>query len=367
VTTTAEDAVYMARALELAHLGMNTTDPNPRVGCVIVKNGKIISEGWHERAGGPHAEIIAIENAHQDHLYGATVYVTLEPCSHHGRTPPCVDALLKTRPQRVVIAMEDPNSLVAGSGIRALEEAGIVVAVGLMEAEAKALNPGYISRMTKKRPLVRVKLATSLDGRTALESGVSKWITGEDARRDVHRWRARSSAILTGVSTILMDDPSLNVRYNACKRQPLRIVLDSNLRISPDARVIKIEGKTLIVTASQDHAAATRLQDAGAEVLIVATKSSRIDLHALMLDLVAREINEIHIEAGATLCGALLYAGIVDEIVLYLAPHLLGADGRGMFKFPALEKMADRYKLKIRDVRAVGEDWRVIADVINLS
>ncbi|MFV1993532.1 MAG: RibD family protein, partial [Acidiferrobacterales bacterium] len=190
---------------------------------------------------------------------------------------------------------------------------------------------------------------------------------GEDARRDVHRWRARSSAILTGVSTILMDDPSLNVRYNECERQPLRIVLDSNLRISPDARVIKIEGKTLIVTASHDHEAVTRLQDAGAEVLIVATNSNRIDLHALMLDLVAREINEIHIEAGATLCGALLYAGIVDELVLYLAPHLLGTDGRGMFKFPALEKMADRYTLKIRDVRAVGEDWRVIADVINLS
>lgn len=367
MTTTADDAIYMARALELARLGLYTTDPNPRVGCVIVKDGKIISEGWHEKAGGPHAEIVALKKAHQDHIYGATVYVTLEPCNHHGRTPPCVDALLEARPQRVVIAMEDPNPLVAGNGISKLQEAGINVTIGLMESEAKALNPGYISRMIKKRPHVRVKLATSLDGRTALESGVSTWITGEDARRDVHRWRARSSAILTGVSTILMDDPSLNVRYNECKRQPLRIVLDSKLRISPSAQVLNVEGKTLVVTASDDHAKALQLQDVGAEVLIVATQRSRIDLNALMLDLVAREINEIHVEAGATLCGALLYAGIVDEIVLYFAPHLLGTDGRGMFNFPALKKMADRYTLKIRDVRAVGEDWRVIADVSNLS
>lgn len=367
MTTTADDAIYMARALELARLGLYTTDPNPRVGCVIVKDGKIISEGWHEKAGGPHAEIVALKKAHQDHIYGATVYVTLEPCNHHGRTPPCVDALLEARPQRVVIAMEDPNPLVDGNGISKLQEAGINVTIGLMESEAKALNPGYISRMIKKRPHVRVKLATSLDGRTALESGVSTWITGEDARRDVHRWRARSSAILTGVSTILMDDPSLNVRYNECKRQPLRIVLDSKLRISPSAQVLNVEGKTLVVTASDDHAKALQLQDVGAEVLIVATQRNRIDLNALMLDLVAREINEIHVEAGATLCGALLYAGIVDEIVLYFAPHLLGTDGRGMFKFPALKKMADRYTLKIRDVRAVGEDWRVIADVSNLS
>lgn len=367
MTTTADDAVHMARALELARKGLCTTDPNPRVGCVIVKDGKVISEGWHEKAGESHAEIIALKKAHRDHIYGATVYVTLEPCSHHGRTPPCVDALLEARPQRVVVAMEDPNPLVAGGGMRKLQEAGINITCGLMEAEAKALNRGYISRMTRKRPLVRVKLATSLDGRTALESGVSKWITGEEARQDVHRWRARSSAILTGVSTLLMDDPSLNVRYIDCQRQPLRIILDSSLRTPPTAQVFKVEGKTLIVTASDDHAAALRLQDVGAEVLIVGTRKHRIDLHALMMDLVAREINEIHVEAGATLCGALLYAGIVDEIVLYLAPHLLGTDGRGMFNFPALKKMADRYTLKIRDVRAVGEDWRVIADVSNLS
>lgn len=367
MTTTAKDAIHMARAIELARKGLYTADPNPRVGCVIVKDGKVISEGWHEKAGEDHAEIVALKKAHREHIYGATVYVTLEPCSHHGKTPPCVDALLEARPQRVVIAMEDPNPLVAGEGMRKLQEAGITVSLGLMESEARALNPGFICRMTKKRPLVRVKLATSLDGRTALESGVSKWITGEESRKDVHRWRARSSAILTGVSTVLMDDPSLNVRYSQCQRQPLRIVLDSSLRISPDAQVFKVEGKTLIATASDNHLAALKLQEAGAEVLIVGTKSNRIDLNALMLDLVAREINEIHVEAGATLCGALLYAGIVDEIVLYLAPHLLGTDGRGMFNFPALKKMADRYTLKIRDVRAIGEDWRVIADVSNLS
>jgi len=367
MTTTADDAKFMARALELAQLGLFTTDPNPRVGCVIVKEGEIISEGWHEKAGQAHAEINALEKTHRDHIYGATVYVTLEPCNHQGKTPPCVDALLQARPQRVVIAMEDPNPLVAGQGMRRLQEAGISVTLGLMESEARALNPGYICRMTKKRPMVRVKLATSLDGRTALESGVSKWITGEESRKDVHRWRAQSSAILTGVSTVLMDDPSLNVRYGLSERQPLRIILDSSLRISPSAQVFKVEGKTLVVTASTNHQAAEKLREVGAEVLIVATKSERIDLHALMLDLVAREINEIHVEAGATLCGALLYAGIVDEIVLYLAPHLLGTDGRGMFNFPALKNMADRYTLKIRDVRAIGEDWRVIADVSHVS
>lgn len=355
---TPEDARFMARALELAQRGLYTTDPNPRVGCVIVKNGQIMGEGWHERAGGPHAEIAAMADTHQDHLFGATAYVTLEPCSHHGRTPPCAEALLQAGIGRVVVAMRDPNPLVAGEGIALLERAGIPVSEGLMQVEAQALNPGFISRMERHRPWVRVKLAASLDGRTALANGESKWITETPAREDVQRWRARSSAILTGVSTVLADDPSLNVRGLEIGRQPLRVVVDSHLRMPGAAQMLRLPGKTLVVTASEDHDKAQALRDAGAEVMFIRNQRHRIDLQALMTALGAHEVNELHVEAGATLCGALLHAGLVDELLLYLAPHLMGTHAHGMFNFPALETMDERIRLEIQDVRPVGHDWR---------
>jgi diaminohydroxyphosphoribosylaminopyrimidine deaminase/5-amino-6-(5-phosphoribosylamino)uracil reductase len=369
MTVDAEDARHMARALELARRGLYTSDPNPRVGCVLVKNGQAVGEGWHERAGEPHAEINALTAAGA-HAHGATAYVTLEPCCHQGRTPPCTQALLKAGVRRVVAAMRDPNPAVAGKGFDELEGGGIAVHTGLMEQEAEALNPGFIKRMRAARPFVRVKLAASLDGRTALAGGVSRWITGEAARADVQRLRARSSAVLTGVSTVLHDDPRLTVRDpgdtgtenggRGTIRQPMRVVLDSGLRTPPTARLLSQPGKTLIVTAVNDADRAGRLRDAGAEVVILAD-GKRIDLPALMLQLAVREVNELMVEAGATLAGSLLAAKVVDELVLYYAPHILGSAERGMFSLPPLARMADRVELEIREVRAVGKDWRVVA------
>ena len=355
---TPEDARHMAHALRLARRGLYTTDPNPRVGCVIVNDGRVIAEGWHERAGEPHAEINALRSAGDRPVAGASVYLTLEPCCHHGRTPPCTQALIEAGVGRVVVAMPDPNPQVAGEGIALLKKAGIAVDVGLMQAEAEALNPGFISRMTRDRPLVRVKLASSLDGRTALAHGESKWITGEAARADVQKWRARSSAILTGVGTVLMDDPSLTVRDYRIGRQPLRVVLDNNLSMPPTAKMLALEGKTLVVTCCSDEGQAGALRDAGAEVLLL-PGDPRIELAALMQELASREVNELHVEAGATVCGALLEAGLVDELLLYVAPHVMGDKARGMFKLPALESMTERVALAITDVRAVGRDWRV--------
>ena len=369
MSTFTEDISMMARALELARRGLYTTDPNPRVGCVIVKGGNIIGEGWHQRAGEPHAEIMAI-NACNDktQLAGATVYVTLEPCSHHGKTPPCATALVEAAVGRVVIAMSDPNPEVGGKGIAALRDAGIPLAVGLMESEAKAINPGFVCRMQRQRPYIRVKLAASLDGRTALDNGESKWITEAAARDDVQRWRARSSAVLTGISTVLHDDPSLNVRLKDAERQPLRIVLDSKLRMPATARMLSLSGDTLVittevVTTNEQHKRAQKLRNAGAELLFISQSPTMVYLEQLMEQLAIREINELHVEAGATLCGVLLRAKLVDELVLYLAPHLMGASARGMFNFPALESMAERIKLDIQDVRAVGRDWRFICRI----
>ncbi len=360
MTATADDARFMARALQLARRGLYTTDPNPRVGCVIVKNGEIAGEGWHERAGEPHAEVRAL-NAVGEHARGAGVYVTLEPCCHHGRTPPCTDALIKAGVRRVVMAMRDPNIAVWGKGIEALEKSGITVHCGLMEPEAEALNPGFIKRMRDGRPLVRVKLAASLDGRTALAGGSSQWITGEGARADVQQWRARSSAILTGVSTILHDDPRLTVRDFDIGRQPLRVVLDSHLRTPPGAALLREKGHTLIVTANNDAQAAARLRTAGAEVAVIANAQGVIDLEVVMRELAAREVNEVLVEAGATLAGSFLKGGSVDELILYYAPHILGSHERPMFELPPLVAMDGRVELEIADVRAVGRDWRVIA------
>lgn len=360
---TPDDVRYMARALVLARRGLYTTDPNPRVGCVVVKDGRVVGEGWHERAGEAHAEVHALRAAGVD-ARGATVYVSLEPCCHHGRTPPCSQALIEAGVTRVIAAMPDPNPRVAGQGFAALERAGIQVEHGLLQAEAGRLNPGFISRMTRGRPFVRVKLATSLDGRTALANGESKWISGEAARADVQRLRARSSAILTGIGTVLSDDPSLTVRDIDIGRQPLRVVLDTKLRMPVSARMLGLPGKTLVV-AGDPALSSSVLQTKGAEVLNMPCVGDEIDLQSLLEQLAKREVNELLVEAGATLCGALLKAGLVDELIVYLAPHILGNRARGMFNFPELADMAGRIAFQIQDIRAVGKDWRMIATVNN--
>ncbi|MBI5612056.1 MAG: bifunctional diaminohydroxyphosphoribosylaminopyrimidine deaminase/5-amino-6-(5-phosphoribosylamino)uracil reductase RibD [Gammaproteobacteria bacterium] len=351
----------MARALRLAGKGLHTTDPNPRVGCVVVKNGEIVGEGWHERAGEPHAEVLALRVAGA-RARGATVYVTLEPCCHHGRTPPCSRALIEAGVARVVTAMQDPNPRVAGQGAQHLSDAGIAIEIGLMEAAARALNPGFVQRMQTGRPYVRVKLAASLDGRTALASGESKWITGAAARHDVQRWRARSSAILTGIGTILADDPSLTVRdFDVSGRQPLRVVADSRLRLPATAKLLTAPGATLVATASADADCAAALIAAGAELVRLCGTDGRVDLAALLAHLARREVNELLVEAGASLSGALLDAGLMDELIVYLAPHVLGAGARAMFDTPVLAAMAERTSLTITDVRAFGPDWRIVA------
>lgn len=355
-----EDRDYMALALQLAARGRTTTDPNPNVGCVLVNDGEIVGEGWHAVAGGPHAEVNALSQAGA-RARGATAYVSLEPCAHHGRTPPCSQALIEAGVARVVVAMQDPNPRVAGQGLAQLQAAGIDTACGLLEAEAEKLNPGFLKRMREGRPLVRCKLAMSLDGRTAMASGESKWITGAAARLDVQQLRARSSAIMTGVGTVLADDPSMNVRLEGVERQPLRIVLDPRLSTPPSARMLGLPGRTLIVTACDELDVQEQLQAAGAEVLVLPQREDVIDLHALMGLLGEMEINEVLLETGATLSGAMLEAGLIDEMIIYMAPHLMGSGARGLFHLPCLEHMEQRIALEIQDIRAVGDDWRITA------
>lgn len=361
----AADHAYMARALQLAERGLYTTTPNPRVGCVIVKDGVVVGEGWHEIAGGPHAEVHALAQAGEQ-ARGATAYVTLEPCSHHGRTPPCADALLAAGVGRVIAAMEDPNPLVAGSGLRRLHEAGIAVASGLLQTQAEAINPGFIRRMRDGRPYVRCKLAMSLDGRTAMASGESKWITGSEAREDVQRLRARSCAIVTGIGTVLADDPNLTVRFplpGGHQRQPLRVVLDPRLSMPEDARLLKQPGGVLVVTACDETAARQRLEQAGAAVVHLPHGLDRVDLEGTLRLLAERQVNEVLLETGATLSGAMLQAGLVDEMVIYMAPLLMGDAARGLFRLPGMERMEQRIELNITDLRAVGKDWRITARV----
>lgn len=366
---TADDHRYMARALHLAERGLYTTDPNPRVGCVLVLDGAVVGEGWHERAGGPHAEIAALRQAGEQAV-GATAYVTLEPCCHQGRTPPCTDALIKAGVEQVVAAMEDPNPQVAGNGLRRLQEAGFKVRVGVLAAEAERLNPGFVMRMRQGRPWVRCKLAMSLDGRTAMASGESQWITGSEARRDVQHLRARSSAIMSGIETVLADDPSLTVRLEqeagSRVRQPLRVVLDSRLRLSPQARLLGLPGETLIITGEDDMERKDRLAREDVSVITLPLVDGRLELSAVMRYLGRMEINEVHVESGATLSGALLQARLVDELVVYLAPHLMGDTARGLFSLPGLEQMDERIALSINDIRAVGRDWRITA-AVNLA
>ncbi len=350
----------MARALQLAERGLHTTDPNPRVGCVLVKDDRIVGEGWHERAGEPHAEVYALRAAGAGAKH-STAYVTLEPCCHHGRTPPCSDALIKAGISRVVVAMRDPHSQVDGGGIQQLEQAGILVENGLLEQQARQLNPGFIKRMQFGRPFVRLKLAMSLDGRTAMASGESKWITGEAARRDVQQWRARSSAILTGVGTVLADDPSMTVRLENTQRQPLRVIVDTNLSTPAGAAILRQPGETVIMTCSDDETAWKALEAAGARIIAMPYCQNTVDMAAVLDQLGEMEINELHVETGATLSGALLQAGLVDELIIYMAPVLLGDAARGLFHLPGLETMADRLHLQIDDIRAIGEDWRIIA------
>ena len=355
----AVDHGMMARALQLAERGLWTTTPNPRVGCVLAQGEQIVGEGWHERAGEPHAEVHALRMA-GERARGATAYVTLEPCSHHGRTPPCADALLAAGVRRVVAAMGDPNPLVAGQGLARLAAAGLETACGLLEGEAHELNIGFVSRMTRGRPWLRLKAAASLDGKTALNNGVSQWITGPEARQDGHRWRARACAILTGIGTVRDDDPQLNVREIATSRQPLKVVVDSRMELPLNARILQ-GGPVLVFVAVDDEKRANLLREQGAEVVCVPNPGGKVDLAALMAELGRRGINEVHAEAGFKLNGSLMREGLVDELLLYLAPCLIGDDAAGLFNLPALLSLKDRRDLKIRDLRQIGADIRVIA------
>ena len=354
----ATDRLHMARALALAAQGMYSTTPNPRVGSVIVKDSAVIGEGFHVRPGQPHAEVNALADARArgNDPRGATLYVTLEPCNSQGRTPPCVDAVVAAGISRVVAAMRDPNPAQANGGDR-LRAAGIEVAFGPLEAEARELNIGFISRMVRGRPWVRTKLAASLDGRTALASGQSQWITGESARADGHAWRARACAVLTGVGTVLQDDPQMTVRAIDTPRQPLRIVIDRHGQTPTAARVLA-DGNVLIVTAGERNEA----WPAALDVLTLPDAMGRVDLAALMGELAARGVNELHVEAGAKLTGALLDAGLVDELLLYLAPMLIGDPARGMFERAApLSTLGGASGLEWHSVERIGDDLRVIA------
>lgn len=346
----------MAHALQLAERGLFTTTPNPRVGCVIVKDGQVVGEGWHEKAGERHAEAHALQAAGAA-ARGATVYVTLEPCCHQGRTPPCANALIDAGVARVVAAMVDPNPAVAGRGLQLLTQAGVQVESGLMEADACELNIGFISRMSRGRPWLRLKTATSLDGKTALFNGESKWITGEAARRDVHRWRARSCAILTGIGTVLADDPQMNVRDVESPRQPLKVIVDSALRTPPMAKVLA--GGALVIGTVDVSDRRAALEAAGAEVVLLANSHGRVDLAALLAELGRRGVNEIHAEAGATLNGALLEAGLVDEWLAYYAPVVLGHAALGLFDMAPLADMTQRRGFNLHETRQIGADLRL--------
>jgi len=361
----ADDFEFMARALRLAERGLYTTTPNPRVGCVLIRDGRVVGEGWHERAGGAHAEVTALKAAGAT-AAGATAYISLEPCSHHGRTPPCTDALIAAEVARVVAAMQDPNPQVSGSGVANLRAAGIVAEVGVLENEARELNIGFVSRMTRARPWVRVKIAASLDGKTALKNGVSQWVTSPDARRDGHRWRARSCAVMTGIGTLKDDDPRLTVRDVETSRQPLRVVVDSRLRITPEANLLD-GGAVLVATATHDVAKARALQAKGAATVVLPNPEGKVDLLRLTQHLAGLGVNEVLVEAGMNLNSALLRAGVVDELLLYLAPHLLGDAGRGMLDLGELTEMDKRLQLNIQETRMIGPDLRILARPVVLN
>ena len=350
----------MARALDLARRGLHGTDPNPRVGCVLVHGGAVVGEGWHERAGGPHAEVAALTAA-GNAARGATAYVTLEPCNHYGRTPPCSLALIEAGVARVIYAIDDPNPEVAGAGAARLRGQGIGVDSGLMATEAEELNAGYFKRRRSGRPFVRVKLAASLDGRTALANGESRWITSEAARSDVQHFRARSSVVLTGIGTILADDPQMNVRLGDSSRQPLRVVLDSRLRTPPAARVIDGPGSALLLATQDDAQKRQALEGRGAEIAIVPATDGRPDLGAVLDLLGKRGANEVWVEAGAGLAGAFVRQQLFDELLIYLAPTFLGPDALPLLQLPALAALDDRPRLRFTECVAAGDDLRITA------
>ncbi len=361
-----EDIHYMSLAVRLAEKGRYTTMPNPRVGCVIVGDGKIVGQGWHQRAGEAHAEINALADA-GDSARGATAYVTLEPCSHTGKTGPCCEALIKAGVTRVVYAMEDPNPLVAGNGLKRLADEGIEVNGPVLEKEAWELNPGFIRRMETGRPYVRCKMAMSLDGRTAMASGESKWVTGPSARADVQKLRARSCAVITGIGSILLDDSSLTVREDelrlenaaeAAKSQPLRVVLDSKQQLRKSHIVVQSPPASLVVSAQSE--ADADLSEMGVEQMAIPGADGRVDLNELLQELGRRQCNEVLVEAGANLAGAFLRRGLIDELVIYMAPKLMGSNARPLFELP-LQTMSAQLPLTISDVRAVGNDWRITA------
>ena len=360
------DEKYMARAFELARLGRFTTTPNPNVGCVIVRDGEIVGEGYHIKAGGPHAEVHALRMAGEK-AKGATAYVTLEPCSHHGRTPPCADALIAAGVARVVASMQDPNPEVAGRGLYRLQQTGIEVSHGLMHSEAEAINLGFLKRMRTGFPYLQLKMAASLDGRTAMESGESQWITSAAARADVQRFRAQSSAILSSSATVLADDPSLNVRWDELDsdtqriypqdslRQPLRIVIDSQNRVTPQHKLVNQPGDTWLARLAADE----QSWPESTEQWVVPGRDNRVDLVLLMMQLAKRQINSVWVEAGAELAGALLQAGLVDELIVYMAPKLLGENGRALCVLPGLQSLSDAPQFTLSDVRQVGADLRL--------
>lgn len=355
------DHVFMSQALQLAEKGLYSTTPNPRVGCVITRGTQIIGSGWHERAGQPHAEVVALRAAGAA-AKGAVAYVTLEPCGHFGRTPPCAHALIDAGIVRLVVAMEDPNPLVSGRGCALLTSMGIAVQTGLLQAEAQALNIGFVSRMVHNKPYVRLKIAASMDGKTALKNGVSQWITSEAARHDAHRWRARSCGILTGIGTVQLDDPELSVRFMQTCRQPKKIVVDRYLQIPLDAKLFRGEQVFIFTAKDANEEKKKLLAEFGAQVIEMPDPEGRIDLQKMMT-LLATEfaMNEILVEAGRGLSGALVEAGLVDEIIFYFAPHLMGDDAQGMLKWPELMSLAQSKRLEISDLRMVGGDIRVIA------
>ena len=355
----AADEHWMQIACEAALRGLNTTTPNPRVGCVLVDtHGNIVSVGFHRKAGEAHAEVDALNKAGAA-ARGCTAYVTLEPCNHQGRTGPCSEALIAAGIAEVVFGMEDPNPLVSGKGLARLRAAGIKVRGPILEAQARGLNPGFIQRMTLGRPWIRCKLAMSLDGRTAMASGESFWITGEPARADVQQWRARSCAVVTGIASVLKDDPALTVRdpaFGENPRQPLRVVVDSRLRTPPEARLLRMSGTTAIATCAFNR------PQIGAEIWGMPSVAGAVDLTALVHKLAERGCNEVLVEAGPTLAGSFLRAGLIDELIVYAAPKLLGSSARPLFDLP-LSFMAEAVQLEIDDVRRIGDDWRFLARV----
>ena len=355
---------WMAEALRQARRGLYSTHPNPRVGCVVVKDRQLLCAGFHALTGGAHAEVNALKQI--ESASDCDVYITLEPCSHHGRTPPCVDALIAAKPARVIVAMQDPNPRVAGQGLEKLRLAKIEVICGVLEEQARALNCGFVSRFENKRPFVRLKMAASLDGKTALNNGESQWITGEAARRDVQFLRARASAILTSASTVLDDNPTMNLRLSKNElaqqcdvKQPVRVIIDSQLRLTGKEKIFQSGGEIWIYTLNANEKEHRQLQAAGADITLLQSTDLRVNLKQLMTDLASREINEVHSECGQTLAGALLQQGLVDEIVLYMAPKLLGSAARGLFELGELTDMNSARRCKINQIRTIGEDIRI--------